>query len=57
MPGPMSIPNGSGKLHKITKGDHVWHRYTQDLTGEERVYLANRRMLDTGKTRKRKEKQ
>lgn len=56
MPGPMSIPNGSNKSHKITKGDHVWYRTTRELSGEERVYLSSRKMLDTGKTAKKKEK-
>lgn len=61
MPGPMSIPNGTSKSHKIVEGqgdDRVtrWIS-TPDLTGEQRAYLASRRLLDTGKTAKRKEKQ
>lgn len=60
MPGPMSIPNSSTKTHKIVEGqgkDRVvrWVS-TIDLTGEQRVHLAGRKMLDTGKTAMKKEK-
>lgn len=37
MPGPCSAPNGDARL--------------VDMSGEERVRLANKRKLDTGKTR------
>jgi len=52
----MSIPNGSNRQHKITKGDHWWWRSTQELSGEERVWLARRHRLDTGKTDRKKKK-
>lgn len=63
MPGPMSIPNRRG--HDLVK---VVVRFTEKnqpvygyvpvsaLTGEQRAYLASRRLLHTGKTDKKKDK-
>lgn len=56
MPGPMSLPNGSSRSHKLRDGDDVRVVSTCDLTGWERAYLARRRMLDTGKTAKKRER-
>lgn len=43
MPGPLSAPNGDRKLTL--------------MKGEKRAQLAASKMLDTGKTRKKREKQ
>ena len=59
MPGPMSIPNGTNPTVTIVEYDEDGHRFERkvplnQLTGEQRAYLASRRRLTTGKTEKKR---
>jgi len=54
MPGPMSVPNGSNQSYKfIINGREVWISI-HDLTADQRMQLAEKGKLNTGKTRKKR---
>ena len=53
MPGPMSVPNGSNRIYKITEGDRTIYVSIHDLTWKQRERLAREGKLDTGKTKRR----
>lgn len=55
MPGPMSVPNGSNRYYNLGTVKRPNWVSIHDLTGEQRIRLAEFRKLDTGKTRRKKE--
>lgn len=55
MPGPMSVPNGSNRYYNVGTTEKPRWVSIHDLTGEQRVRLAERGKLDTGKTRRKRE--